>query len=183
MGDVFKQFSCIPKPTLTERNYPDQTVFLVMGGYTGFGYELCKILYDHNATSRGYVKFLQLDLADLTTIKPAVEAFTAQEQRLDVPGCQVNYAPAGSVTAQGHELQIGTNYPGPYLRCRLLLPQRTATAAATRPDGMHANDSYGRPVDRGVGANYAQSKTGSVFLARPRLRLRRRPRRLQSRGT
>lgn len=78
------------------------------GGYVGVGYELCKILYAHNATvwvagrsaskaekaissirdaspsSNGRVEFLYLDLSDLKTIKPAVESFTAQQQRLDV---------------------------------------------------------------------------------------------------
>lgn len=78
------------------------------GGYAGVGLELCKILYAHNATvwiagrseakaqkaiasireasqsSKGSVQFLSLDLSDFATIKPAVELFTAKEQRLDV---------------------------------------------------------------------------------------------------
>lgn len=78
------------------------------GGYAGLGLELCKILYAHNATvwiagrsdskaqkamsciresspqSLGHINFLQLDLSDLSTIKPAVHSFTAQAQRLDV---------------------------------------------------------------------------------------------------
>lgn len=78
------------------------------GGYAGVGFELCKILYAHNATvwiagrseskaqkaitsikdlspgSNGTVYFLNLDLSDFSTIKPAVESFLAQEQRLDV---------------------------------------------------------------------------------------------------
>jgi retinol dehydrogenase 12 len=80
----------------------------VTGGYAGVGFELCKILYAHNATvwiagrsdakaqkamssikeasprSQGHLDFLHLDLSDLSTIKPAVESFTAQQQRLDV---------------------------------------------------------------------------------------------------
>lgn len=78
------------------------------GGYAGVGFELCKILYAHNATvyvagrssskaekaiaqikeaspeTSGRVEFLNLDLSDLSTIKPAVQSFTAQQQRLDV---------------------------------------------------------------------------------------------------
>lgn len=78
------------------------------GGYAGVGFELCKILYAHNATvwiagrstskaqkamltikeaspnSKGRLEFLFLDLSDLSTLKPAVQAFTAQEPRLDV---------------------------------------------------------------------------------------------------
>lgn len=78
------------------------------GGYGGVGFELCKILYSHDATvwiagrteskaekaisdiknasptSQGQLNFLNLDLSDLSTIKPAVNSFTAQQQRLDV---------------------------------------------------------------------------------------------------
>lgn len=83
-------------------------MFIVTGGYGGVGFELCKILYAHNATvyiagrssskaekalealkkaspnSNGRVEFLSLDLSDLSSIKPAVESFNAQQQRLDV---------------------------------------------------------------------------------------------------
>ena len=83
-------------------------MFIVTGGYVGVGFELCKILYAHNATvwiagrseskaqksmraiedasphSSGSIKFLQVDLSNLSTIKPAVESFGAQSQRLDV---------------------------------------------------------------------------------------------------
>jgi retinol dehydrogenase 12 len=85
-----------------------EQVFLVTGGYTGIGLEVCKILYAHGATvwvggrseskaqkgmqemraaaprSTGSVHFLQFDLADLSTIKPAVESFLSQSQQLDV---------------------------------------------------------------------------------------------------
>lgn len=41
-----------PKPTLTEDNVPSQRgkVFVVTGGNSGVGYELCKILYGTGAT-------------------------------------------------------------------------------------------------------------------------------------
>lgn len=78
------------------------------GGYAGVGFQLCKILYANNATvwiagrseskaqnaisiikeaspkSSGTIQFLQIDLADLSSIKPAVKHFTSQQQRLDV---------------------------------------------------------------------------------------------------
>lgn len=94
-------------------------VFLVTGGYAGVGFELCKILYAHNATvwiagrstskaqkamssikdaspsSKGRLEFLCLDLSDLSTVKPAVQSFTAQAQRLDVlvNNAGVSYCP------------------------------------------------------------------------------------------
>jgi len=50
--DAMFQCLWIPKPTLTEKNLPDQTgrVSIVTGGYAGCGKELSKILYQKNGT-------------------------------------------------------------------------------------------------------------------------------------
>ncbi|KXH26601.1 hypothetical protein CSIM01_02902 [Colletotrichum simmondsii] len=150
-----------PKPAFTEQNLPEQAgrVFIITGGASGIGLELCKILYAANATiyiatrssekiaaaiktikvlhssSNGRLEPLILDLADLTTIKPAVESFLARESRLDVlvHNAGVMMPPQGSTTAQGHELQIGTNALGPYLLTRCLEERLRATA---RLEGM-----------------------------------------------
>lgn len=110
ISSFFRQSTWIPNPTLTEDNLPDQAgrVFIVTGGYTGIGYELAKVLYQHNGTvyiagrstekaekaiaslrqavpdSQGKLEFMHIDLADLKTIKPGVEQFLAKESRLDV---------------------------------------------------------------------------------------------------
>ncbi|KAI0391066.1 NAD(P)-binding protein [Xylariaceae sp. FL0594] len=213
MGNVLSQFFFTPAATLTEENCPDQTgrVFLVTGGYAGVGFELSQILYAHNATvwiagrseskarsaiesiqkkspkSKGHVHFLGLDLSDLSTIKPAVNTFKAQQSRLDVlvNNAGVMFPPEGSKSAQGHDLQIGTNCLGPYLLYKLLLPLPTQTAtssptasvrviwagsvavhiASPRPHGIVIGDD-GEPTDQGVKPNYGQSKVGNVFLAR-----------------
>ncbi|KAI0841506.1 NAD(P)-binding protein [Hypoxylon sp. FL0890] len=213
MGNTFSQFFFIPAATLTEKNCPDQAgrVFIVTGGYAGVGFELCKILYAHNATvymagrsaskagnalssiknaspmSKGQIEFLYLDLSDLSTIKPAVNSFTAQQRRLDVlvNNAAVMYPPAGSTDAQGNELQVGTNCLGHYLLYQLLLPLLTNTASSSptgsvrvawaasigvhvatpHPQGIIIEDD-GRPKDLGVSANYSQTKVGNVFLAR-----------------
>ena len=99
-----------PKPTLTEANLPSQKgkVFIVTGGASGVGFELCAILYQAGGkvylvgrseakaqfaiskikalfpTSPGELVFLSVHLDDLTTIEPAVEAFTAKESKLNV---------------------------------------------------------------------------------------------------
>ncbi|KAJ9620850.1 short-chain alcohol dehydrogenase [Taxawa tesnikishii (nom. ined.)] len=185
--NIFYQCFYIPKPTLTEENLPDQSgrVFIVTGGYAGVGLELSRILYQRNGTvyiagrseakgaaaissikskcpsSDGRLEFLHLDLADLATIKASAEAFLARERRLDVltNNAGVMVPPSGSRTAQGHELQIGTNCLGPYLFTRLLLPVLQRTAAAAPPGS-------GEPVVHGTKmANYAQSKAGNVLLA------------------
>ena len=78
------------------------------GGYTGVGFEFSKILYAQNATvyiagrsqpkasdaiasikkavprSSGHLELMSIDLSDLSTIGPAVENFTAKNDRLDV---------------------------------------------------------------------------------------------------
>lgn len=78
------------------------------GGYNGIGLELCRILYDRNATiyvagrsqskatvaisnikgdsprSSGRLEFLSIDLMDSSTIQSSIETFLAQEERLDV---------------------------------------------------------------------------------------------------
>lgn len=95
------------------------------------------------------------------------------------------YPPKGSTSAQGHDLQVGTNCLGSYLLYQLLLPLLTKTAAsspigtvrvawaasvavhvaAPKPDGMVIEES-GCPQDQGVTDNYGQTKVGNVFLAR-----------------
>ncbi|KAI0970605.1 NAD(P)-binding protein [Xylaria arbuscula] len=111
----FKTQTWPPKPTFTEANVPpgSQTgrVFIVTGGNTGIGFELCKILFNSgatiymasrskdkataaikeivngapkNASGTGQLKFLQLDLGDLKSVVAAAETFAAQEAKLDV---------------------------------------------------------------------------------------------------
>ncbi|KAF5873161.1 putative short-chain dehydrogenase protein [Botrytis fragariae] len=212
MGNIFSQFYFIPTAALTEKTCPDQTdrVFLITGGYTGIGFQLCNILYSRNAIiwiagrseskaqkaisdikgaspmSKGSIEFLQLDLSDLSTIKPAVNHFTARQQRLDVlvNNAGVMYSPRENIGAQGHELHMVTNCLSHYLLYQLLLPLLTKTAASSptasvrvawaasiavhvdsSPSGMIINED-GCPKDQGVTANYSQSKVGNVFLAR-----------------
>lgn len=81
---------------------------MISGGYAGIGFQLAQILYRSNATvyiagrsrnkartaiaeieaaapsTTGSLKFLELDLADTSTIRPAVASFLASEERLDV---------------------------------------------------------------------------------------------------
>ncbi|KAI0159882.1 hypothetical protein GGR52DRAFT_166109 [Hypoxylon sp. FL1284] len=213
MGNAVSQSFFIRAPSLTEKNCPDQTgrVFLVTGGYAGVGFELCKILYAHNAivyvagrsaskaekaisnikdaspSSSGRLEFLSVDLSDLSTVKPAVESFTAKEQRLDVlvNNAGVMFPPKGTKDSHGNDLQVGTNCLGPYLLYQLLLPLLSKTAAssptasvrvtwagslavhiaAPGPHGM-ALDKEGCPRDKGQETNYAQTKVANAFFAR-----------------
>lgn len=160
----FTQSFCIPAPTLTEENLPEQhgRVHLVTGGYAGVGRQLAAILYGKGATvfiagrseqkgqeairqikdqhpsSSGHLHFLLLDLNDLTTIKPAAENFMSRETRLDVlvNNAGVMFPPKDTRTKQGHDLQFGTNLLGPFLFTKLLLPAMVQTARIAAPDSV-----------------------------------------------
>lgn len=149
-----------PAPAFTEKNLPDLAgrVYIVTGANTGVGRELTRLLYGANATVylacrseakarqamdelreaqnsvAGRLELLLLDLADLRTIKPAVESFLAREKRLDVlfNNAGVLMPPADApTTAQGYSLELGVNCLGPFLLTRLLTPVLAATAKAT----------------------------------------------------
>ncbi|KAJ3027792.1 hypothetical protein HDV00_010851 [Rhizophlyctis rosea] len=201
----------IPPPTFTEKDLPDQSgkVHIVTGGYTGCGLELVRFLYEKNATvyvagrtaekaekaiklleeefpsSTGRLDFLQVDLSDLRTIKPAVTQFLTKETRLDVltNNAGISLPPSGSKTPQGHELTIGTNCLGPFLFTTLLLPiiQQTSTTAPPNTvrvtwaaslvasfspkDGVQFDGEGSSKVHNAQQDNYAQSKAANIFLA------------------
>ncbi|KAF2091759.1 NAD(P)-binding protein [Saccharata proteae CBS 121410] len=210
-SNFWNQSFNIPEPTLTARSLPDQTgrVFIVTGGYAGVGFELAKILFEKNGkvyiagrskekafraiatiqedvyTQTGQAFFLQLDLADLSSIKKSAEEFMKREQRLDVltNNAGVMTPPSGSKTKQGHELQMGTNCLGPFLFTQLLLPVLRRTAANAPAGSVRVTWAASLAIDfssaSGVtfdkdgnvttlpiqGANYARSKAGNVLLA------------------
>lgn len=210
MGIVWSQFFP-PKPTLTEATLPSQKgkVFIVTGGYSGVGFEICKILYQAGGkvylagrseekaqeaiaaiksgspNSEGDIVFLPLKLDDLTTIKPAVEKFTSAQSRLDVlfNNAGVSNPPPGSISPQGHELQLATNCLGPHLLTQLLLPTLQQTARNEPPASVRviwlasivvdasapANgvnlDELLRPKGIKMNRNYENTKVGNWFLA------------------
>lgn len=166
MGTTFSQLYP-PAATLTASNLPSQEgkVFIVTGGASGVGLALTSILYGAGATvyiagrsevnarsaiksiessthdgasSPGRLEFLFLDLQDLTTIKPAFEAFKSKESKLDVlwNNAAVSLPPLGSKSAQGHELMMATNCLGPFLFTKLLLPLLESTGRASPPGSV-----------------------------------------------
>jgi hypothetical protein len=153
-----------PAPKFTEKNVGTQLgkVFIVTGGNQGVGLELIKMLYPTGATiymasrskeraeqamkdvtSKGSsnaatIKFLHLDLDDLSTVRVAAKAFADQESRLDIlwNNAGIGAVPAGSKTKQGIEghgckcyrpspLHSTPSAPAP--RCRFLLYQEQRT--------------------------------------------------------
>ncbi|KAI1453993.1 hypothetical protein F4805DRAFT_441198, partial [Annulohypoxylon moriforme] len=150
------------KPTYTEKDIPDLSgkVYIVTGANTGIGKEVARILFSKNAavwvaarneekgrnaiqsiqeahpSSTGRLEFLYLDLSDLSTIKKSAESFLAKEKQLHVlfNNAGVMLPPKGSKTAQGYELQLGTNCLGHFLFTKLLTPTLAETAKVS-PEG------------------------------------------------
>ncbi|GAB1192651.1 hypothetical protein APSETT444_001844 [Aspergillus pseudonomiae] len=198
------------EPPLTEANLSDQSgkTFLVTGATSGYGLHLASILYQHggkvylaarNASrgenvindimkrfpdSKGQMVFLQLDLSDLSTIKKSAEEFLTKESKLHVlwNNAGVMIPPQGSTTAQGYELQLGTNVVGPFLFTKLLYPALVRAAADSPPNSVRvvwlsssavrmaptpaidfSNMDYRK--DEGAWTKYARSKAANILLA------------------
>lgn len=211
MGGVWTQLFP-PRPSFTDKDVPSLVgkVYIVTGGNAGVGLELVKILYSKGATvyiagrsasrieteigkitaqyrtSKGSIRSMILDLSDLTTIAPSVSKFLIQESRLDVLflNAGISNAPAGSITAQGHQLHMGTNCLGPFLLTKLLLPVLTSTAKTapcasirvvftssgvmemnTLPGGLVLAEQEPGKHSKDNVRNYSASKAGNWILA------------------
>ncbi|KXT07867.1 hypothetical protein AC579_9720 [Pseudocercospora musae] len=160
LSHFLRQSFFLRSPPLTEQNLPDQSgrIVIITGGYARVGKELAHIFYQRNATiylagrsaekatkaigdikqairsSNGQLHFLHVDLADLITIKPAVDNFMKKESALHVlvNNAGTMFPPIGSMSAQGQEVQIATNCTGNFLFTKLLTPILEQTAANTK---------------------------------------------------
>jgi len=155
---VFSQ-SFPPKSRFTFNDIPDLSgkVIIVTGANTGIGKETVKALLTHDAkvyvAARSEEKahraiqdlleatgkeahFLKLDLSDLQSIKAAAEEFTSKEKELHVlfNNAGVMWPPHELLTADGYDLQFGTNVLGHFYFTKLLLPILISTAKSS-PDG------------------------------------------------
>ena len=178
------------------------------GSSAGIGAKLATILYSKNAKiyiaarseskalrtidgikaehpkSNGQLIFLHLDLNDLTTIKKSADEFLANEARLDVlwNNAGVMVPPQGSKTAQGYELQLGTNCLAPFLFTHFLRPVLVETAKTAPPNTVRvvwvsssAAEFAPKPpidfsnmdyhIDEGIWNKYMRSKAGNVLHA------------------
>ena len=200
-----------PNPPLTGSQLPNQAgkVFIVTGGSSGIGFELAKILYNAGGTvyimtrtessalkaiedikasavstsNPGIIKFIHLNLADLSTIPASVAAFKAAETRLDVLFNNAGVGlPVDQKTNQDLESHFGINCVGPFLLTKLLLPTLTSTAAQTPPNSVRiiwtssvlvdmmaptggVNIKQLAHPDNNRSEHYSASKAGNWFLA------------------
>ncbi|EUC31646.1 hypothetical protein COCCADRAFT_27658 [Bipolaris zeicola 26-R-13] len=133
-------------------------VVLITGGNNGLGKETVTQLAKHNPAriylgARNQEKaqaaiadikkeipeaniiFLEIDLSSFSSIARAVRVFLSEGDRLDilVNNAGIFACPPG-LTEDGYEIQFGTNYMGPVLLTRLLLPCLEKTAAVSGND-------------------------------------------------
>lgn len=138
-----------------EKDIPDLSgkVIFVTGGNSGLGLETVAQLSKHNAkhiylAARSKAKaeaaieqvkqatpqacpisFIELDLGSLKSVQRAAEEFRAQSSELHllINNAGIMGCPA-DVTADGYEIQFGTNHMGHALLTKLLLPTLETTA-------------------------------------------------------
>ncbi|MET9334617.1 SDR family NAD(P)-dependent oxidoreductase [Streptomyces cellulosae] len=176
-----------------ERNIPDQhgRVAVVTGANTGLGFETARMLAERGATVvlavrdvekgkqaaariSGDVGVQALDLASLDSIRSAAADLRAAHPRIDllINNAGVMYPPR-RITADGFELQFGTNHLGHFALTGLLLDRlldvpgsRVVTVssvghrvrAAIHFDDLQWERSYSR-----AGA-YGQSKLANLMF-------------------
>ena len=126
-----------------------------------------------SAAPQASVEVLPLDLASLASIRAFAEAFTARHTRLDLlcNNAGVMAIPRRN-TADGFEMQLGTNHLGHFALTGLLLPRLLDTprsrvvnvsSSAHRPGRIHFDDLQ---LERGYAKwrAYAQSKLANLLF-------------------
>ncbi|KAI0743734.1 NAD(P)-binding protein [Daedaleopsis nitida] len=154
-----------PKPKWGVADIPNLTgkVMIVTGGNAGIGKETVKALLSRGAkvymAARNEAKaratiqelfaetgqkaiFLKLDLANLRSVKSAASGFMSKESRLDVlfNSGGVMFPPVEQLTADGYDLQFGTNVLGHFYLTQLLIPVLLSGAS-------HSPDQHARVIN------------------------------------
>ncbi len=126
------------------------------------------------ANANASIEVMALDLASLASIRAFSDAFNTKHARLDLlcNNAGVMAIPR-RVTADGFEMQLGTNHLGHFALTGLLLPRLLATSksrvvsvssSAHRPGSIHFDDLQ---LERNYGKwrAYAQSKLANLLFA------------------
>ncbi|KAI0775581.1 NAD-P-binding protein [Trametes elegans] len=174
-----------PKSKFSVDQIPDLTgrVIIVTGGNVGIGYETIKALLPRNAkvymASRSRTKaeaaiaslkdetgkeaiFLELDLASLASVKKAAQEFLSKEHELHVlfNNAGLMWPPPELVTADGYDLQFGTNVLGHFYFTELLMPALIAGVQSSP-------DHHARIITTSSCGAYARSLQWDTFKDGP----------------
>ncbi|KAJ7621313.1 hypothetical protein FB45DRAFT_992302, partial [Roridomyces roridus] len=172
VGPFLVQSYFCGRPKWSEQEIPDLAgqVAVVTGGNAGLGKQTVRALLQHNAkvymACRSRVKaeaviaelkeltgkeaiFLEMDLADLASVKRAADEFLSKEERLNIlyNNGGIMCPPIELVSKDGFDLTFGTNVVGHFYLTKLLLPALRAAAVADASTG-------GRVVNLTSNAHY-----------------------------
>ncbi|KAK2755482.1 putative secondary metabolism biosynthetic enzyme [Arachnomyces sp. PD_36] len=116
--------------------------------------------------SKTKVTFLKCDLASLASVKKAAETVVEHESRLDVLMCNAGImAVPPALTADGYEIQFGTNHLGHALLIQKLLPLLQSTAETGGDARVILLTSLGFKMHPGGGIVFDKVKTSQEFSA------------------
>lgn len=175
----------------TEADIPDQTgrTVLVTGANSGLGLRTAQVLAGKGAhvimgcrsvqrgqaarrTVQGSAEVLELDLADLSSVRAAAESVSALDVLINNAGIMA--VPYGT-TVDGFERQFGTNHLGHAALTWLLLPAlrrrpgaRVVTVAslAHQYGQMNFDDPNWERRSYSLRGSYGQSKLANILFAR-----------------
>ncbi len=166
---------------------PDQSgrIAVVTGANSGIGLETARALAERGAhvvlacrnqekgaaaveairsgAADASLELMSLDLASLDSIRAFAEAFAANHERLDilVNNAGVMMTPADAKTADGFEMQFGTNHLGHFALTGLLL-ERLLAAPKPRVVNVSSNAHKAGKIDfDNLDAAHGYSKVGA----------------------
>jgi NAD(P)-dependent dehydrogenase (short-subunit alcohol dehydrogenase family) len=170
----------------TSDHIPDQTgrTVVVTGANSGIGYEMARALAHKNATvilacrnpdngeaavrqinqeyPQTQAQFIHLDLTDLSSIRRFSDDFTLHHDRLDIliNNAGIMRTPFGK-TADGFELQFGTNHLGHFALTGLLLSILDHTAQARVITMSSGGERFGKIDFENLNAEKAYDAAGA----------------------
>ena len=185
------------KSNWTAEYIPDLTskIAIVTGANSGIGYEMARALARKKAAvilacrnkdkgeaavrqiaqeyPEAKAEFLQLDLSDLASVRRFANEFTSRNGRLDmlINNAGIMRTPFGK-TADGFELQFGTNHLGHFALTGLLLDLITCTPQARVVTVSSGGERFGKigfdnlNAEKGYdsGGAYGQSKLANLLF-------------------